>query len=107
MVELLQSGEKSGESRQAASSLNALLTGGARKKAAVRFTCVLRVTVPGLLFPCTGLLTHFDLVLELASSLTKRSCCVCCFGHTLRAAEVKSVRCKARFAGQAGHKLLE
>ena len=36
MVELLQSGEKSGESRQAASSLNALLTGGARKKASVR-----------------------------------------------------------------------
>ena len=40
MVELLQSGEKSGESRQAASSLNALLTGGARKKAAVRFIIV-------------------------------------------------------------------
>ena len=55
MVELLQSGEKSGESRQAASSLNALLTGGARKKAAVRFntaqvtaTCSLHV---GLLTP--------------------------------------------------------
>ena len=38
MVELLQSGEKSGESQQAASSLNALLTGGARKKASVRLS---------------------------------------------------------------------
>ena len=38
MVELLQGGEKSGESQQAASSLNALLTGGARKKASVRLS---------------------------------------------------------------------
>lgn len=36
MVELLQGSEKTGETRQATNSLNALLSGGTKKAAAVR-----------------------------------------------------------------------